>query len=115
MNKETTVWAIKLNSFVIELRAAGGPVKVIRSTMKKVIKTKRPDHSVYPTEYRDVAKTIAFKQTTLIGGRFLANVTPYTLKNKIGEISFAKDDVVKLSETQARDVLSLRWRRANLR
>ncbi len=114
MNKIVSIWVIRLNSFIIELRATVGPIKIIRSSMKKPGTKRSPavDNQGYHLydrrgnwKMKDVPTTIVFKHTAFVGGRHLANISPATLRNRIGGISFAKDDVVKLTASQAKRAL----------
>lgn len=114
MTKNVTVWAVKLNSTIVELRATSSPVKIIRSSIKKVVKVDRWDYRHYPPKKTPVDKVTVYKQTYFMGGRLLGKTSPEKLRQRIGELSFIKDDVVKLTTTQAATVLSLKWRKENL-
>lgn len=114
MDKNVNIWAVRLNASVVELRSASGPVKIVRSCYHKITLVKQWDYNTYPPKSKDVKKVVKFHQTYFQGGKLLGRTTPAKLSGQLGSVSFAKDDVVKLSETQKTVVLNPIWRKNNL-
>lgn len=107
MKPKVSVWAVKLNPNMVELRVANGPVKVRTSKLIRI-----PDK-------RYCMDKIILKQSVLIGGRFIGIYRPNSYYDKMGELclrrainlDFRKDDVIKLTSEQTKIVLDPTWRK----
>jgi hypothetical protein len=118
MTKETSVWALKLNPVLVELRAANGPIKIIRSnltkpTTKSVFTGRYMETSPYDAIYRDVKTKVTLSQTSIVGGRSLGVISLNSFRRFFLGVSFANTDLQKLNQTYAKIALNLTWRRNN--
>lgn len=110
--KSTAVWAVKLSANLVELRATEGPAKIIRSLVRKKVPHKRYNYNT--GNYDDYMVNSTFKQTFMVGGRFIRIRALDFLRGKLGPMDFGDEDILKLSPNQARMVLDPLWRKVNL-
>ena len=110
--KSTTVWAIRLSSNLVELRATEGKAEIIRSVMKKKVPHKRYNYNTGQMD--DYHLNTTFKQTFMVGGRFIRVRTLEYLRGKLGSMDFGDEEIMKLSPAQAKMVLDPLWRKVNL-
>lgn len=111
-----SVWAVRLNPTMVELKRLKGPAKVRVSQVTKQVRVQllKDYNDQGQPVYKYTKEPMLFKQTHIVGGLSLAIISPQVAASKLGVKFEPDDDAFKLEPKYAKLALSAAWREANL-